>query len=169
MAIFGAGAYWERDKTRDFVKNNVVVIGWNYNDAPGLHQLLRLMKVGDIVYLKSSPLGKKQLKIKAVGIVLDDEILEQRDLHFITGGSLGRNVGYIWEGNKNITLQGDKEPVKTFTIYEEHHLGIQREILALILSNCHFNHLGAARALEKLTHASGPVLEIEDMKSENVF
>lgn len=160
MAIFGAGSYWDSDKTSDFVANNVVVIGWNYKDAPGLHQLLRLLKVGDIVYLKSSPPGKKQLIIKAVGIILDDKILEERDLILTTGGSLGRNVGYIWQGNENIPLEDDKEPLKGFTIYEEHHLGIQTKILELIFSNCHFDHLVALRVLEKLSHSVTTGLEV---------
>jgi hypothetical protein len=70
MAIFGAGAHWNgRDKISDFINHDVAVIGWDEKDAPGLHQIMRHMKVGDIVYLKSIYLPKKQLILKAIGII----------------------------------------------------------------------------------------------------
>jgi hypothetical protein len=166
MAIFGVGAHWDgRDKTNDFIHHNVAVIGWEEKDAPGLHQIMRHMKVGDIVYLKSIYLPKRQLILKAIGIILDNEMLETADLQSFTGGNLGRNVGYIWEGKKDFPFPDDKEPVQTFTVYEEHNIGIQSRILELIFANCHFGHAGALNALEKLNHNAGPIT-LEEKKPE---
>lgn len=158
MAIFGVGAYWDSDKTSDFIRHNVAVIGWDEKDAPGLHQIMRHMKVGDIVYLKSSSIGKKRLIVKAIGIILDDEILETADLQPLTEGNLGRNVGFIWEGNEDFPIPDDKEPLKNFTVYEEHNIGIQSRILELIFANCHFGHVGALKALDRLNHNAKPIL-----------
>ena len=153
MAIFGVGAHWDgSDKTSDFIHHNLAVIGWDEKKAPGLHQIMRHMKVGDIVYLKSFYLRKSRLIVKAIGIILDDEILETTDLLILPGANLARNVGYIWEGSEDLPVPKDNEPVKSFTIYEEHNLVIQSRILELIFSNCHFGHSGAVMALEKLAH-----------------
>ena len=114
MAIFGVGAYWDRDKIGNFIHHNVAVIDWRQKDAPGLHQIMRHMKVGDIVYLKSISLRNSRLIVKAVGIILDDEILEAANLKSLTGGNLGRNVGYLWEGSEDFPIIKDKEPVKPF-------------------------------------------------------
>jgi hypothetical protein len=165
MAIFGVGAYWDgRDKTRDFIHHNVAVIGWEAKDAPGLHQIMRHMKVGDIVYLKSSSLRNSRLIVKAIGIILDDEILEKADLQFLTGGNLGRNVGYLWEGNEDFPVPKDKEPVKPLTIYEAHNLIIQASILELFFSNCHFSHGGALNALDQLNRNAKPIFLEEELE-----
>lgn len=161
MAIFGVGAFWDSDKTSDFIHHNVAVIGWDQNDAPGLHQIMRHMKAGDIVYLKSIYIRKRRLIVKAIGIILDDEILETTDLHSLTGGNLGRNVGYLWEGSEDLPVPKDNEPVKSLTIYEEHNLIIQSKILELIFSNCHFSHDGALKALDKLIHNAQSILSEE--------
>ena len=169
MAIYGVGAYWDNDKTSDFVRHNVAVIGWEEKDAPGLHQIMRHMKVGDIVYLKSIYLPKRQLILKAIGIILDNEILETADLLSLTGGNMGRNVGYLWEGKKDFPLPVDKEPVQTFTVYEEHNIGIQSRILELIFANCHFGHVGALKALDKLIHNARSIDRGERIQESEQF
>lgn len=143
------------------VSHNVAVIGWEEKYAPGLHQIMRHMKVGDIVYLKSIYIRKRRLIVKATGIILDDEILETTDLQSLTGGNLGRNVGYLWEGSDNLPVPKDNEPVKSLTIYEEHNLGIQSRILELIFTNCNFGHVGVLKALDKLAHSARSILSEE--------
>ncbi|MDX2306172.1 MAG: hypothetical protein NW226_25410 [Microscillaceae bacterium] len=57
MAIFGIGATYDRDVANEFISNQVVCVGWSETDAPALHEMLRTFKVGDIVYIKSAPIG----------------------------------------------------------------------------------------------------------------
>ncbi|MGO8879901.1 MAG: hypothetical protein ACLPVO_15565 [Desulfomonilaceae bacterium] len=170
MAIFGVGAHWDgRDKTSDFIHHNVAAIGRDQKDAPGLHQIMRHMKAGDIAYLKSIYLRKSRLIVKAIGIILDEETLVTTDLLFLPGANLARNVGYIWEGSEDLPIPKDSEPVKSFTIYEEHNLVIQSRILELIFSNCHFSHVGALKALEKLNRNAQPILSGERTDEQKPF
>ena len=53
MAIFGIGAFFEKDVSQAFIKKNLVGIGHSVEGAPELHQFMRTLKVGDIVYIKS--------------------------------------------------------------------------------------------------------------------
>ena len=170
MAIFGIGANWDGiDKTGDFIHHNVAAIGWDQKDAPGLHQIMRHMKMGDIIYLKSIYLPKKQLILKAIGIILDDGILETANLQFLTGGNMGRNVGYIWEGSEDFTIPNDKEPVKSFTLYEEHNLVVKAVLFHLIFSRCNFIHKGNSEAFSKLVRTAESILSKERIQEEKPF
>ena len=75
MAIYGIGANFNKtDVSQYFINNNVAGIGWGIKDAPDLHQFIKSLKVGDIIYIKSySP--SAGLIIKAIGIVKDDDII----------------------------------------------------------------------------------------------
>ena len=53
MAIYAVGAYYDGDVSDDFIANNIAGPGWSINDAPELHQFVRSLKVGDIIYIKS--------------------------------------------------------------------------------------------------------------------
>jgi len=77
MAIFGLGAFYDgkTDMTDDFVSNGVACIGWSRHDAEPLHNMIRHMKVGDIIYIKAHP-PSQGLIIKAIGIILDDVIID---------------------------------------------------------------------------------------------
>ena len=130
MAIFGVGAYYEKEKdvTSLFLANKVACIGWNYNEAPSLHKLMRHIKVGDIIYIKSYPF-KQGLKIKAIGIVLDDKVHRLERV-----GEACLRVRWIWNGNEVVGKVDDKYNVRKITLYEETNPDVQRRVLDLLLS-----------------------------------
>jgi hypothetical protein len=40
MSIYGIGAYYENDVSKDFILNRVVGCGWSSDDAPEIHQFI---------------------------------------------------------------------------------------------------------------------------------
>lgn len=113
MAIFGIGArYGNKDVSKDFIDNKVACIGWDINNAPSIHEILRYIKVGDIIYVKTAPIGKG-LRVKAVGVVIDHKTHQNKNLGTCV------SVRWIWNGYKNIGIIDDKYNVRNNTLYEE--------------------------------------------------
>ena len=74
MAIFGIGATYEGyDVSKQFIVDSIACVGWSISDAPAIHEILRCLKVGDNMYIKTSPIGQG-IRIKAVGIVIDNTL-----------------------------------------------------------------------------------------------
>lgn len=91
MAMYGLGARYETDVTDVFVQNELACVGWNYEDAPSLHEIMRSVQVGDIIYLKSHP-PSIGLIIKAIGLVRNSEVF--RSDH----GAACVRVEWLWQG-----------------------------------------------------------------------
>lgn len=53
MAVWGMGAFYDSDVSKQFVSQGCACIGWDKADAPALYQMLMSVKIGDIMYLKS--------------------------------------------------------------------------------------------------------------------
>lgn len=117
MAIYAFGANYDSvDMTDEFVNNNVIGIGWSYNDNPTGHNFVKTLKAGDIVYIKSCNFGS-DLTIKAVGIVSDYDIRTIPGIIMI-----GRNVKWISTEQFVISKQDftpDKNNVRSNSLYEE--------------------------------------------------
>ena len=128
MAIFGIGASYEKgtvDVSKDFIQANLVGVG--HDDAPELHQFVRTLKVGDIVYIKSfSPSPKsRDIIVKAIGVIKDDKKVKNRTLV-----SCGRNVKWVDTQEFRIPKpKGEKNNVRNNSIYEEFHPDVQCLIL----------------------------------------
>jgi hypothetical protein len=80
MAIYGVGAMYggKYDMRDEFVKYKCACIGWEPDEAPPLYSMLRKVKVSDFVYIKSINIAAKELRIKAVGIIVDDTVKEYK-------------------------------------------------------------------------------------------
>lgn len=126
MAIFGIGAYYEHDVSNDFLDQNCACVGWGEADAPPAHAILRHLRPGDIIFIKSFT-PKDGLTIKAVGVVR-----EGRPRSF---GELGQGipVRWVWNGEERVGKLDDKWPVRTVTIYEEYHPDVQNRVMDLLL------------------------------------
>ena len=122
MAVWGIGAYYigtvPADKTQEFINNNCACIGWGEDKAPALHQMLKSIKNGDIVYIKSF-YKYRELFIKAVGIVTDNTIIDT---------DFGKGVTVKW---KETSL----EPIiiDANTIYEEYDKEIINKLVSAII------------------------------------
>ena len=127
MAIFGIGAYYDEDVSQNFIQANLVGVGWDAVDAPELHQFIRSLKVGDIVYIKAYPPGSSDIIVKAVGIITDDQ--ERNRANSNTLVACGRNVHWIHTTEFRIPRPREKNNVRANTMYEEFHPEVQRIIL----------------------------------------
>jgi predicted Mrr-cat superfamily restriction endonuclease len=110
----------------DFIKGNFAGPGWSENDAPELHQFIRSLKVGDVVYIKSNPANSPNITIKAIGIITNDEILSKKDNQLI---GAARNIRWIRTDSFAIKKPKEKNNVRLNTMYEEFHPAIQSEII----------------------------------------
>lgn len=124
MAIFGIGAYYEDDVSDNFVKNNVAGPGWNVTDAPELHQFIRSLKVGDIVYIKSCPPTSQDIFVKGIGVVTNEELVTNS-----TVVAAGRNIKWLVTDHFRIPKPTEKNNVRLNTMYEEFHPAVQSAIL----------------------------------------
>jgi hypothetical protein len=130
MAIYGVGAYYDEDVSADFVKNNLVGVGWSYQEAADLHQFIRSLKVGDIVYIKAAPPGQNII-YKAIGIIIDDQIRDD-----VNSGGLvhcGRNVRWVSTSTFTLPPRSGKNNVQNNTLYEEFDPRAQAVIIAQVI------------------------------------
>jgi hypothetical protein len=128
MAVFGVGAYYDRDVSSDFITNEVVGVGWDDNDAPELREYFQSLKVGDIVYIKAA-FGGNDITVKGIGIIKDNVILRNTGLV-----STGRNVKWLYTNKFVIKRPQEKNNVRSNTVYEEFHPMVLNEIISKINS-----------------------------------
>lgn len=125
MAIYAVGANHDgEDVSDDFISNNIAGPGWSNIDAPELHQFLRSLKVGDIVYIKSFSPSSPDIIVKAIGIITDDEVVTNSNVV-----AAGRNIKWIVKDSFRISKPIEKYNVRLNTMYEEFHPTVQSEIL----------------------------------------
>jgi hypothetical protein len=128
MAIFGIGAnYGGDDVSNEFINNTVACVGWDITDAPALHEILRFLKLGDIIYIKSAPIGQG-IRVKGIGIVQDNTLKPIPNL------GTGVSVNWIWTGHENLGTIDDKYNVRNNTLYEEFNREVQERVLKLLFS-----------------------------------
>lgn len=135
MAVWGFGAYYlgesSPDKSQEFLDNEYVCVGWSEEQAPALHQMLRAIKVGDIVFIKSFAVKTKKLRIKAVGIVIDNAC--------VVSGGLGTGIKVKWSKKYNpiepiyITPEIYRNNVFKNSIYEEYNEEIIKKLVDAIM------------------------------------
>ena len=129
MAIYGVGAYHgeDGDVSESFIKNGIVGVGWSDESAPELHEYLKSLKVGDIVYIKAA-FGGADITVKAIGIIKDNILLTSDDTKDLV--AVGRNVKWVSKEKFIIEKPPEKNNVRNNTIYEEFHPAVQQEIIA---------------------------------------
>jgi len=132
MAIYGIGAMYDgtNDVSGDFVRNQIACVGWSAQDAPALHEMLKYIKPGDIVYIKSHP-PNVGLIIKAVGIVVGNQVVSNPNL------GNGVPMRWIWSGEHRIGTINDKYNVRNLTLYEEFSFDVQRTVIDLLTGAIH--------------------------------
>lgn len=125
MAIYAVGAFFDgtTDVSPQFIQAGIVGIGWSASDAPELHQFMRTLKVGDIVYIKAYPPGSPDIIVKGIGIIVDGAEASNPLVNY------GRNVRWVYTQEFRIPKQLENNNVRANTMYEEFHPDVQRIIL----------------------------------------
>ena len=138
MALYGIGCmYDDEDVCPKFHKKGIACIGWSPEDKPYLYGILREISIGDIIILKSFfPRGGQQvLRIKAVGIVINDNVEVIKDL----GHCLKvKWISYDADGIKEHEFPSGKSDAgvqRGTTIYKEYNPEICKQIVDLMLAD----------------------------------
>ncbi|WP_303917883.1 hypothetical protein [Draconibacterium sediminis] len=126
MAVYGVGAYYDRDVSQDFIQNGIVGVGWDEIDAPELEEYFKSLKVGDIVYIKAA-FGGNDITVKAIGIIKDNIIIKNTQLV-----TTGRNVKWLDTVKFVIKRPQEKNNVRSNTVYKEFHPKVLDEIISRI-------------------------------------
>ena len=133
MAIHGVGAYFgDHDVSPEFIRRKIIGIGWSITDAPDLHEYIKSLKVGDIVYIKSAPL-KGDFSIKAIGIISSSVILNDVALSNDTV-SIAREVKWISTKEFKLRRGSEKNNVKLNSLFEEYNPLVQKRIINEIIN-----------------------------------
>jgi hypothetical protein len=128
MAIYAFGASYggKKDVSGDFVQRGIACVGWSPKDAPTLHTILKHIKTGDVIYIKSHP-PSIGLIIKAVGVAVDTKVRPYSGL----GAGIG--VRWVWTGKRQLGQIHGRYPVRNLTLFEEYDYDVQKEIIDLLL------------------------------------
>lgn len=140
MAIYGIGAYYDDDVSDYFIEQNCACIGYGKSEASSLYEMLRRIKIGDIIYIKSFSIQKQTIHIKAIGFVIGRNIKEYNYSDSSTE-SMGYGRKIMWKkvySTKEewvqvaISPEDMKNNVYNNTLYEEYSATVINKILTLL-------------------------------------
>lgn len=136
MAVYGIGAYFNEDVSKDFIEASCACIGYGKSEASSLYEMLRRVKLGDIIYIKSFTIQGRTVNIKAIGFVTGTNI---KNYEFPNGeGSMGYGREVVWKKEYNnkdewlrvkISDEDIKNNVYNNTMYEEYSIEVIEKIL----------------------------------------
>ena len=134
MAVWGVGAYFLADEPEDtpeghaddFCKYGVAVLGYTEQQKPDYYDVMKRMKVGDLIYIKTRFMADKPLKVKAIGIVTDAVICPKDALK----EKKGIDVHWLKICVKQpIEIKSKPSANSVRTIFEEKNDDVIREII----------------------------------------
>ena len=138
MAVFGIGAYYDdKDVSDAFVIQKCACIG--KTEASSLYEMLRRIKKGDIIYIKSYSIQKNAVVIKAIGYVIGRSIEEYYFPNTQESMGYGREVLWkrVYEENEDwirvpLPQEDKKNNVYNNTLYEEYSDTVINKLLELL-------------------------------------
>lgn len=134
MKIWGIGANLggSVDISNDFVNRKIAYLGYKKEDAPVFYEMLKEIKLGDIVYIKSLPIGGSNLRIKNVGIVTRElSDVEQ----YIDGDTKNDTLGVKWldlQIDLDIEKCDKKYTARSTSVYREYSPFVINEIMSRV-------------------------------------
>jgi len=139
MAVYGIGAYYDEDVSSDFVNKECACIGYDKTDASSLYEMLRRIKKGDIIYIKSYNFSNSTVVIKAIGYVIGRNIKEFNFPNSTDSMGFGRKILWkrVFEENEDwirvpLADEDKKNNVYNNTLYEEYSDTVINKILEFI-------------------------------------
>ncbi len=129
MAIYGIGAFYDgkTDISQEFIKAGLAGVGWDRDEAPELHSFIASLKVGDIIYIKVAPLANSDIRVRAIGFIEDNSLLNRKATNGLV--KAGRRVRWRVKKEFVIPKPQERNNVRTNTLYEEHHPEVQAQIM----------------------------------------
>ena len=119
-AFFG----FEEHDAQDFLGKGMVCYSSQPEEKPDLHNIVSAIRSEDIVFIKHCT-PESSLHIKAIGVVLSD--YPARD-----SPDICLPVEWVWQGEKILENLDEVLSLCGNTLYEEHNIMVQREIVDLL-------------------------------------
>ncbi|MDF2590901.1 MAG: hypothetical protein K0S75_367 [Clostridia bacterium] len=136
MSIHGIGAYYDDDVSSSFITESCACIGYGKSEASSLYEMLRRIKIGDIIYIKSYQPTTHTVFIKAIGFVTGKNVKEYNFPGSNESMGYGRKVSWkriYTTKDEWIRIQLPQEDMKNNvynnTLYEEYSFSIIEKLL----------------------------------------
>lgn len=134
MAVWGIGANLQGsiDISDDFINRKIAYLGYKKEDASVFYEMLKEVALGDIVYIKSLPIGGSKLHIKNVGIVTREL---SNVVQYIDGDTKNDTIGVKWldlQMDLDIEMCDKKYTARSTSIYQEYSPFVIDEIITRI-------------------------------------
>lgn len=127
-SLFAVGATYDgKDVSQDFIANNVIGVGWSATEAPELKFFVEHMAIGDVVYIKSCNFNSN-IRVKAIGRIVDDKILVNFPINKVDVITFGRNVEWLYTEPFSIDKPREKNNVRSNALYQEFHPEVTKVI-----------------------------------------
>lgn len=131
--IYGIGAYYDGVwMNEEFINAGVACVGYPAEDHPEIHEHLKDLAIGDIVYQKAFGASSECLTIMGIGVVTDNNVIRRSE-------KLGYGVGVDWvykgdfELKKSMTRDKHRN-VRTGTFFREYSPAIQKQVVKILLN-----------------------------------
>ena len=131
MAIYGIGAYYGGDRgdvSGDFITAEIAGVGWDSQEAPELHNFVRSLKVGDIIYIKAFSPSSSDLVVRGIGLIRDDVLVDSSSSNGLV--QAGRNIDWKFTNEFRIPKPAERNNVRANTLYEEFHPDVTSAIIS---------------------------------------
>lgn len=142
MAVWGIGAYnpsTYEDYSDRFIENKCAYIGYLPQKAKTIYQMVKYIKPGDLIFIKTVATKNKQMIIKAVGIVLDNDIQTLYDKS--TETRMGEAFPVLWKAKMKDDMEENrfdmsKDHLNTYTttIFEEYNTDVINYVIQKLLN-----------------------------------
>ena len=133
MKVWGIGAYFpekEGDITKECLKENAVVIGFKEEEKQKYYELFRSIEIGDFIFIKTRFMPTQDLKVKAIGVVVDNQIRTIPELYNAKGIKV-RWIEDFSDTPRKIQKENEHDG-DTRTIYQEMNENVIRQIMNLL-------------------------------------
>lgn len=124
ISIWGFGFYFGKNhcSKEEFIDNNYVTVKYTEEEAPEFIAMMKEIKIGDIVYLKSWGIGNNILHIHAIGRVTNEINTDNNRIR----------VNWLVKNIYEPVIPNKRYRQRVASIYKEYNKDIPQNIFDLI-------------------------------------
>lgn len=136
MATFGFGANFggNDNQLENFINQGFVCVGYAQEQMPNYYEIIKQIKIGDIIYIKAMWSSDTNMRLKAVGIATSEFKSENTHEGY---ESCKNQIDVKWIATfsseyPKITLSDSQINERKNTVFEEHNPHITKQVIDLI-------------------------------------
>lgn len=136
MAIWGMGSHFggSENQIDSFLNENFVCLGYTKKTAPDLIDMMKEIKIGDIIFIKSFKIGSNLMHINAIGIVTEEFKCSNSHKGY---ENCDNEIGVKWFVKEKLetVLVDDKYKQRKTSLFLEYNKDVQKIIVNAITNN----------------------------------